>query len=266
MNMEINSINKPFGELCPTIGHIHVAHTSSKVEQNSRYYANEANAIAKWLADNIHYIEKVYAKKNLRTGRYEIDLQQTIVIITPFQAQKSVLRYALNLAARNYGVSELRMIPCITIYELLTMGRRNNIIVFSTVYGANEDWGFFRDGKDVLDVAFSWAKDYFFVFGERNIQSVIRDNSKSIQEFMSKTMNFIPDDVEKTAMKATTDKGEKRRKVIDKELGACLTEHLRNMGIKVVTDKNEFDRVLQKCKTITEEEARTAPDGDFEVL
>lgn len=265
--MDTNFSKKPFGDFCPSIGHIHVAHETSKVEQSSRYCANEANAIAKWLVDNIHYIEKVYAQKNLRTGRHEIDLKQTIVIVTPFQAQKSVLRYALDLVAKNYGVPELRMIPCITIYEILTMGMRNDILILSTVYGSNEDWGFIRGCKDVVDVAISWAKDYFFVFGERNVQSVIRDNSKSIQEFMSKTLNFIPEDLEKTAIEASrTSNGDIIHAVRDKELGAYMTEHLRKMGIKVVTDRNESERALKESNQMSKEELKSAPDGDFEVF
>ena len=256
----------PFGEFCPSLGHIHVAHEASKVEQGSQYCANEANAIAKWLVDNIHYIEKMYAKMNLRTGQYEIDLQQTIVIITPFQAQKSLLRYALDLTAKNHGVPELRRIPCITIYELLTMGRRNNILVFSTVYGANEDWRFFRGGKDVLDVAFNWAKDYFFVFGERNIPLAIRENSTSVREFITRTMAYVPDNLERSAHEEAEYKGDKRRAVLEKELSAALTERLRDSGIKVCTDPVEGQRVLDNMNKHTERDLRNAPDGDFEVF
>ena len=258
--------NKPLGVFCPSAGHIHVSHATSEIEQRSRYSAHEANAIVKWMVDNIRYIEKMYAIMNPITGRYEIDLKSTIVIITPFQAQKSVIRYALDLAARNYGLHELTQIPCITIYELLTMGRRNNIIIFSTVYGSEDDWAFIRGGKDVLDVAFNWAKDYFFVFGERNVSMGMRESSVSMQEFFSKTVGLIDDDLENEAIARMKKTNDKQQALKDKEIGSFLTEHLRKMGIKVVTDKEESQRTLKQAESMSKEELEAAPDGDFEVF
>jgi len=263
VNREFKS-NKLLGDFCPEIGNIHVAHDSSKLEKNGRYSLIEADTIAKWLADNIRFIEKKYARYNSRTGQYEYDIK-TLIVITPFQSQKNLIKYILDLAAKKYCYPELMKIPCLSIYELLTMGEKNNIILFSTVYGSNEDWKFFWKSRDIIEVALLWAKDYFFVFGERNIPQSIRKTYDDINYFLDETRNFIPDNLEKSSIEAEHFSGDKQRAILDKELGAFLTEHLRGMGINVSTDMNEQKRKLDELRTMSKEEAKDI-DGDFEVL
>ncbi len=45
-------------------------------------------------------------------------------------------------------------------------GAERNIIIFSTVYGKNEDGFFIDNNRNLMNVAVSRAKDAFWVFGD----------------------------------------------------------------------------------------------------
>lgn len=257
-------VKKPLGHLCPTVGHIHVTHPTSSVERGSRYCINEADAIIEWLLSNYHFIRKTYTFINPSTRQLEYD-NNTIVIITPFQAQREIIHAALKAASMIKGYSEIVNIPCISIYELLMMNRRNPIIIFSTVYGADEDWGFIRQCYDVINVAFSWAKDYFFTFGERNVRYELRKYSLAVQNFFDCTFRVVPDSLERIQYKersvGNNTKVSLHNNIMMRDI---LINLMRQSDINVNTDSKEGQRILDNRTSLKEE--KKAPDEDCEVF
>ena len=78
--------------------------------------------------------------------------------------------------------------------------------------------------------------------------------------------NDCDDDLENEAIARTKKTNDKQQALKDKEIGSFLAEHLRKMGIKVVTDKEESQRTLKQAESMSKEELEAAPDGDFEVF
>lgn len=170
------SKNEPFGPMSL----IHVEGKSIRINL-SRANKEEASAIAEWIKENSAYILAFYSKQALK--EYEKSdkttpfnapaLKDLLGILTPFTAQKYIIRQVL----RTKGINTIGM-KIGTVHAL--QGAERPIVIFSTVY-SNDDIGkgyfFDRDNKpNLLNVAVSRAKDCFIVFGNRHI---FRDDRKT---------------------------------------------------------------------------------------
>ncbi|MCP5063466.1 MAG: hypothetical protein GY936_13520 [Ignavibacteriae bacterium] len=142
----------------------------SEIENSSRKNINEATAIAKWIIDNKEKIESYYQQLEITQAKKEnripnnVMLSNIIGIITPFVAQKKILKNTL----RQNGIN----IDGLTIGTVHTLqGAERPIILFSSVYGGNNvnQSYFFDRGVNMLNVAVSRAKDTFIMFGNENI-------------------------------------------------------------------------------------------------
>ncbi len=170
---------KKLGMDCPAMGHIHVSHIKSESKDGSRFCVQEAEAIAKWLADNLQFIKAAYTKK----GKF--DIKKTISIITPFKTQTDQVKKALK---KYPALSE---VPYGTVHTF--QGAESKIVIFSTVYGKNEKWQFIKNNKNLINVAVSRTKDYFFTFGERSISDEKIDSKNAAQLLLYYTREEIPE-------------------------------------------------------------------------
>jgi hypothetical protein len=181
----------PFGIYCPPIGSIHVSHEASTVTKDSRYSAREVIDIATWLFDNLEYIKQTYSKINPFTRRIKFDMTSTVVIVTPFEAQRDLLRKTLEYVAyRHDFAGELGNIACLTLDELWARGKNSSILIFSPTYGSDDYWEYIRDNYNLIDKAFSWPKHYVFVFGESN--DTHARWRKHLKGYLDKTYRSIP--------------------------------------------------------------------------
>ena len=135
----------------PPLGYGHIV---GQAERRGTSWANpiEAHVIALWLAKN----EAVMQKE----GR---SLKGRSAIVTPFKAQISVLRKALD----HYGFGP-KDIVIGTIHAL--QGAERDIVILSPAYSADTARRlFFNLGVNMLNVAVSRAKESFLVFGDMRL-------------------------------------------------------------------------------------------------
>ena len=148
----------------PTLLHIHVSAPTSQKRKTSRYNPLEADAIIKWICDHYGSIREKYPKEN------ENNL---IGVITPFKAQADYIRNALG----HFGeVSKHVTVGTVHTFQ----GGERRIILFSTVYGANEGCAFLDCKKNLMNVAMSRAKDRFIVFGDINCLSQSKETPSGL--------------------------------------------------------------------------------------
>jgi len=237
----------PFGMTCPAIGHIHVSHEASTITGDSRYSTREVIGIVTWLFDNLEYILQSYSKVNPFTRRVKFDMTSTIVIATPFEAQRNLLKKTLeHVAYRHYFARKLANIACLTFEDLWTRRKNSSILIFSPTYGSDDYWEYVRDNYDFIDKAFSWPEHYFFVFGERN-DTHFRWR-KNLKDFLDKTYISVPYQLD----------GERPDRSLHQRyyIREMLLEWMKSEGY-MVTDPS--DRKIPG----TLENLRMAPDGDF---
>lgn len=173
------------GPNCPVMGSFHVSHQNSEVDGESRICMQEAEAIAKWIDQNYEEIRNTYSKD----GKFAIE--KTISVITPFKAQVDKIKVALEEVSKKHKVGK---IPCGTVHTF--QGAESKIVIFSTVYGRQEGWKFIKENDNLINVAVSRAKDYFFTFGERSIGGCTDnedDKDKNVAQLLLKyTKTEIP--------------------------------------------------------------------------
>ncbi len=242
---------KPFGKFCPSLGHLHVSHTTSTVCEEGRYCAKEVARLVEWLANNISYIKKVYSKFAFETS---IDIKNVIIVVTPFQAQKDLIRLTLDSTAEMLQIPDLSIISCATIDEALAMEYKCRIVLFSPVYGTDDDWDYLRNNYIKINQMISWAKDYFFVVWESNDPRRLWRTSKALEEFRHKVYRFVDDLIEFPGPKACDHEDE----LFD--IRDTLVETMRNAGYDV------FDPIDRRMDPGSLENLRKAPDGDFEII
>lgn len=192
---------KLLGSKCPAMGHVSVEHLKSESKDGSRHCQQEADSIANWLADNFKKIKEVYidtdkdlAKMKEGTEEYAEALKKAIgnavSVITPFKQQTYDVKIALQNKAQESKINELAVIPCGTVHTF--QGAESRIVIFSTVYGKNEPWKFIKDNENLINVAVSRAKDYFFTFGERSIAGGGDTSDNAAQLLLDYTCSEIP--------------------------------------------------------------------------
>lgn len=160
---EIFEEDRKLGQACPAMGSFCVDHAVSEEMNGSRCCKQEANAIAKWIGNNYDSIRKAYSK-----GQH-FEIKNAVCIITPFKIQADIIKESLKNAANKHD--DIAKIECGTVHKF--QGKENKIVIFSTVYGKNENWTFIKNNENLINVAVSRAKDYFFTFGTRSFNGYV---------------------------------------------------------------------------------------------
>lgn len=160
----------------PPLGWANVRAASGR-HGTSRFNPGEAEAIAEWLGRRRGEIEARYGKK----------IESLVGIVTPFSAQKNVIRQALG----RYGLNGDEMTVG-TVHAL--QGAEREIVLFSPVHTA-EDGGrpFFDCGPNMINVAVSRAKHCFLVFGDMRVFNPATAKSKVSSGVLAKHLFHSPD-------------------------------------------------------------------------
>lgn len=141
----------------PFMGYHNISSSNSRKIGLSRINEIEATEIVKWLKENYDNICQLYKDSNPNIINKNI-----LAIITPFAAQASIINNHLILElgkiAENISVG--------TVHTF--QGAERNVIIFSTVYGSNDNGFFIDNNRNLMNVAVSRAKDAFWVFGDIN--------------------------------------------------------------------------------------------------
>jgi len=147
-------LDQPKGKL-PPIAFKHIDGDSEKFN-GSRINTAEVDAIVRWIISN----------RNLIADEYRSDkktVEELIGIITPFSAQKELIKQQLKEA--QFDVVRMKIG---TIHAL--QGAERRLIIFSSVYTRNDIGTYFFDRNvNMLNVAVSRAQDCFIVFGDKEI-------------------------------------------------------------------------------------------------
>ena len=146
-----------------TLEHFQVSTIKSKKQNTSRYNPEESREIHNWLEENFVTIKKAYSKEpsNALVG-----------IITPFKAQADCIRKDLQ---------HFKFAQDITVGTVHTFqGGERRIIIFSTVYGAEDSCAFLDFKPNLMNVAISRAQDRFIIFGDINCLSGSRQNPSGL--------------------------------------------------------------------------------------
>lgn len=149
----------------PPLGYIHTEGSSEKHNGSSRKNVKEANAIVQWVINHKEKLETAYSKP----------LHEVFAIITPFSAQKVIIKQIL----RKYidkNITDKLIVG--TVHAL--QGAERPIILFSTVHDTKDKMLFFNyQGKfNMLNVALTRAKHSFIVIGNMAILNP-KDSSPS---------------------------------------------------------------------------------------
>ena len=149
-----NSHNKKHD--LPPLGYIHIDGSSEKHNGSSRKNIKEANAIVQWVINNKDELEKAYNKP----------VSEILAIITPFSAQKIIIKQLLK---KHLDKSITDNLITGTVHAL--QGAERPIILFSTVHDTKDKMLFFNyQGKfNMLNVALTRAKHSFIVIGNMAI-------------------------------------------------------------------------------------------------
>lgn len=142
--------------LMPAMGYLHIDGKGELASSGSRYNLLEAETIAAWLTDNQQSIEAHYGKS----------LHEVVGIVTPFSAQVSTIKQALDKQGISAGANE-KSLTVGTVHSL--QGAERAIVIFSPVYSKHEDGTFIDSDNSMLNVAVSRAKDSFLVFGDMDL-------------------------------------------------------------------------------------------------
>lgn len=137
----------------PALGYVHLE-GYSRAEGGSRSNEPEAQGIVQWLIENYERLISFYQKGQEKLENY-------IAIITPFTAQKYLLKSELKKAG-----FDTKLLTVGTVHAL--QGAERPVILFSTVYASNENTRtyFFDHSVNMLNVAVSRAKDSFVLLGD----------------------------------------------------------------------------------------------------
>ncbi len=149
----------------------HIPGKSTVPKGGSRINSYEATAIADWLIYNIPIFSAHYKDQ----GK-PFSIGESVAIISPFAKQAQLIREEL-LKAYQTSSSEIRsLVSVIDLKEIYVgtvhsmQGEERDFVLFSPVYTQHDKNGFFFDqGKNMLNVATSRARDAFITFGDMAI-------------------------------------------------------------------------------------------------
>lgn len=133
----------------PPMG-IYVNESPSKIKDGSRFNKGEVEVIKNWIKANESSILEAYSAPDKPKKITEL-----INIITPFKAQSSLI----------HQDDYLRKFPAGTVHTF--QGAESPIVIFSMVYGKNDNPVFIKSNHELMNVAVSRAKDHFIVVGSK---------------------------------------------------------------------------------------------------
>lgn len=131
---------------------IYVNNAQSEMKSTSRYNRGEIAAIKRWIQANEAWISEAYN----RDADKKRAISDLINIITPFKAQSQLIRED----------EYLKKFPSGTVHTF--QGAESPIVIFSLVYGADDNPAFIKNNHELMNVAVSRAKDHFIVVGSRD--------------------------------------------------------------------------------------------------
>ena len=147
-------MDQPTGKLFPLL--YKNVEGASENFNGSRMNSDEADAIISWIISNKNRIEDEYRSDKKM-------LEELVGIITPFSAQKELIRQKMREA--EFDVSGMKIG---TVHAL--QGAERRLIIFSSVYTRHDIGAYFFDRNvNMLNVAVSRAQDCFIVFGDKEI-------------------------------------------------------------------------------------------------
>lgn len=133
----------------PPMG-IYVNESPSKIKDGSRFNKGEIEVIKNWIKANESSILEAYS-----TTKKPKKITELINIITPFKAQSTLI----------HQDDYLRKFPAGTVHTF--QGAESPIVIFSMVYGKNDNPVFIKSNHELMNVAVSRAKDHFIVVGSK---------------------------------------------------------------------------------------------------
>lgn len=133
----------------PSMG-IYVNESPSKTKDGSRFNKGEVEVIKNWIKANESSILEAYSAPDKPKK-----ITDLINIITPFKAQSSLI----------HQDDYLRKFPAGTVHTF--QGAESPIVIFSMVYGKNDNPVFIKSNHELMNVAVSRAKDHFIVVGSK---------------------------------------------------------------------------------------------------
>lgn len=128
-----------------------VNNTKSEQIATSRCNRGEVDAIKRWIQANEAHILQAYNQDSEKKR----NITQLINIITPFKAQSRLI----------HDDEYLRNFPSGTVHTF--QGAESPIVIFSPVYGADDNPAFIKNNHELMNVAVSRAKDHFVIIGSR---------------------------------------------------------------------------------------------------
>lgn len=145
----------------PPLGYVHIKGTA-KQKGGSRANELEAMMVVSWLEQNQMMLEDYY----------QCDLNDTVAIITPFAAQKQLLKNLLK--ANGFHIETVG-----TVHAL--QGGERSVVLFSPVYDGSHQGNYFYDRSvNMLNVAVSRARDSFLVVGDMDLFDPERDTPSGL--------------------------------------------------------------------------------------
>ncbi len=162
LNLMVGNVHNKKHDL-PPLGFVNVPDGSSEKHRGrSRKNVKEAEAIVAWLCKHQQNIENAY----------HTTLDKTLAIITPFAAQKTIIRETLKSSKEIGTMPFVKNITIGTVHAL--QGAERPVIVFSAVHDTDDAMLFFDyEGKyNMLNVALTRAKHSFIIFGNKDIFNV----------------------------------------------------------------------------------------------
>ena len=159
--------------LLPAFGYLAMHGNDQPVGGSRRNLADVRN-IVDWIVRHRSRLEHHYGDPHTGQPRH---ISQIIGIVTPFAAQARTIAALIRKRMPDTTTKE-RGITVGTVHQL--QGAEREIILFSPVYGDGHKGGmFFDEGRNMMNVAVSRAKDSFLVFGNRALFDAKRGNSPS---------------------------------------------------------------------------------------
>ena len=143
----------------PPMG-IYVNESPSKIKDGSRFNKGEVEVIKNWIKANESSILEAYSAPDKPKK-----ITDLINIITPFKAQSTLI----------HQDDYLRKFPAGTVHTF--QGAESPIVIFSMVYGKNDNPVFIKSNHELMNVAVSRAQDHFIVVGSKGCLERNKDDA-----------------------------------------------------------------------------------------
>ena len=171
-----NTDKNPIKDFLSPMTHIQVTVSKSEKTNYSRKNELEAEAIINWIKKNFLKLCEMYCY-----SESSIDKRMILGIITPFKSQVHTINRLLKTSYINNENYETYadFIDVGTVHSF--QGGERKIIIFSTVYGNQDNWYFINEHVHLMNVAVSRAKDAFIVFGDRDLVDDEKKPSRLLQ-------------------------------------------------------------------------------------